>query len=256
MYETRRQGNKNITVPVADLYYSRYSHVIGSWLIVGRLNWKQRPVYYRALRDHVKELAGQNLGDTENMLVQNSRAAAAIGGPSTVRVPPAVEPPPLRNGYSPWTTLFQDHADRFYSGIQDLEILRTKMKIPDKQAWENTAWPNHRWTPDPMTLPIAMERHRIDVQERSYGKELRRKGDWVDVLDGVPFRRYAHEFIAIIEAFRELRAPWLDVIPVDDSMHTDEIACRILESQVLAEIYQGRLPSRLYARSALLRGKN
>ena len=45
VYETRRQGNKNIIVPVADVYYSRYSNAIGSWLVVARLNWKNRLEY-------------------------------------------------------------------------------------------------------------------------------------------------------------------------------------------------------------------
>ncbi len=265
VYETRRQGNKNIIVPRADIYYSAYNRVVGTWLVVGRADWERMPDYYRELRGHVLELARLNLGDTQNSLVQDSRAAAALRGPSITRAPQAVVPAPLRNGSTPWAVLFQDHADRFHADMVDWDILSSKMQIPPKSTWEGTALPKHRSTPDPMTLPIAKEMelagwdHGVCRQkssdERTYGRELRRKyklpwnaqdatpqQEQVNALNGIPFRRYAIEFIELISTFTKMRAPWLELLPADDAMHYDEIALRTLEGQVLQEFLKEQYP--------------
>jgi hypothetical protein len=64
----------------------------------------------------------------------------------------------------------------------------------------------------------------------------------VNALKGIPFRRYAIEFIEMIGTFTRIRAPWLALLPADDAMHFDEIALRTLESKVLQEFLKEQYP--------------
>ena len=149
------------------------------------------------------------------------------------KIPAASDLYPLHAATTPVLTLVSGYFERFRPDQSSYDVLSKEFSLPSlRQLKEYDSVPR----PEPPSQTAGLAKRDETGAHAGFEDRLPE--------EDTEFGRYIGGFMSSLDVLKSVRDPWVNLVPIDDVIHYDEVAFRLMEGRLLADLSRRGVPAR------------